>query len=151
MPRILPALVAVLILMAACSSPAETTPEAAAEGDALVIQVGDTDAGEALVAPDGMTLYIFTNDSPGETTCFEGGCIEAWPPLTAEEGQAIEGGDGVDGTFDTIDRGDGTLQVTYEGYPLYFYAADSAPGDASGEGVSGVWFIATASGEVPEA
>jgi predicted lipoprotein with Yx(FWY)xxD motif len=104
---------------------------------------------EALVAPDGMTLYVFTQDSPGETTCFEG-CEEAWPPLTVEEGQSIEGGEGVDGEFSTVDRGDGTLQVAYEGYPLYFYAADSEPGDATGEGVGGVWFIAKASGEVPE-
>ena len=48
-----------------------------------------------------------------------------------------------------IEREDGTYQVTYNDLPLYHYAADTAPGDVNGDGLFGLWHLA--SPEVPEA
>jgi len=53
---------------------------------------------------------------------------------------------GVSGTFGTIERPEGTTQLTFDGMPLYAYSGDTAPGQANGEGVQGVWFAVTASG-----
>ena len=133
------------------ASPSEEASEsAAAEGGGVIIEAAETAAGEALTGPDGMTLYIFLNDTQGgDTSSCSGDCLANWPALTVEQSQEATGGEGVDGEFATITRDDGALQVTYEGWPLYYFAADEAPGDSNGEGVGEVWFIATPSGEAP--
>jgi predicted lipoprotein with Yx(FWY)xxD motif len=81
-----------------------------------------------------MTLYIFTQDvkDSGESAC-TGGCLETWPALAVEVGATPTGGSGVTGDLGTITRADdGTLQVTYNGLPLYFFKNDQAPGDLNG-------------------
>ena len=45
------------------------------------------------------------------------------------------------GVIGTTQRANGTLQVTYNGEPLYFYSKDAAPGDVNGQNVGGVWFV----------
>ena len=83
---------------------------------------------------NGMTVYIFTKDvkDSGTSVCTEG-CLETWPALTVAAGETPTGGDGVTGTLGTITReDDGTLQVTYNGLPLYFFKNDQAPGDSNG-------------------
>lgn len=91
--------------------------------------------GTVLVAgSSGMTLYIFTSDvkDSGKSAC-SGGCIQKWPALIVTAGGTPTGGAGVTGELGTITReDDGTLQVTYDGLPLYFYEDDKAPGDANG-------------------
>ncbi len=60
-------------------------------------------------------------------------CLTKWPALTVPAGATATGGSGVTGKLGTITRADdGTLQVTYNGLPLYFFSGDSAPGDANG-------------------
>jgi hypothetical protein len=54
--------------------------------------------------------------------------------------------DGVTGDVDTITRDDGTRQITLDGLPLYTYAADSHPGDVTGQGVGGIWWVVAADG-----
>jgi predicted lipoprotein with Yx(FWY)xxD motif len=92
-------------------------------------------AGTILVAgANGMTLYSFTMDvrDSGESAC-TGGCLETWPALTVAAGETPTGGPGVTGELGTITRADdGTLQVTYNGLPLYFFKNDQAPGDLNG-------------------
>lgn len=121
-------------------------PETAAPppaGDSLVVETAESDElGTYLVGPDGLALYTFTQDSGGSSSC-TGSCADAWPPLVIEEGASVEPGDGVDGTFATTPRGDGSTQVTYDGAPLYYYAGDSAPMDTNGHGIGEVWFLAT--------
>ncbi len=75
-----------------------------------------------------------------------GGCATTWPPLTVTSAGSVTGGTGVTGRIGTMTRADGTLQVTYNGAPLYFYSGDAAAGDAHGQGIGGVWFAATAGG-----
>jgi predicted lipoprotein with Yx(FWY)xxD motif len=142
-------LTAAVVLLAACAPTGGGASGDADAGDGLQtlgIVVAETDAGPSLVGPDGMTLYIFTQDTDGTSTC-TGDCAAAWPPLTVEAGAEIEGGDGVTGELAIIERDDGASQVTYDGMPLYFYAEDSEPGDATGEGVGDVWFIASPEGQ----
>ena len=92
-----------------------------------------------LVDGDGFTLYVFTQDSPGVSTC-TGSCAETWPPVIAPAG-GMSIGDLPVLDFGAVLSGSG--QVTYRDQPLYRYAGDSAPGDRNGDGVGGVWFVVT--------
>ncbi len=99
----------------------------------------NTEVGQALVGPTGMTLYTFTNDEPGVSNC-SGDCLANWPALTVESADALVAGDNVHGELGTITRDDGTLQVTYNGWPLYYWKDDTARGMTTGEGVGDVWY-----------
>lgn len=103
---------------------------------------GDAELGPFLVGADGMTLYIFTNDTPGLSNCYDQ-CATNWPPLLVEDGEAPTQGAGVSGELGVITRTDGTRQVTYNGWPLYYWVNDAAPGDTTGHEVGGVWFVAS--------
>lgn len=87
-----------------------------------------------LVDGAGMTLYIFDRDRPNVSNCYDG-CAQAWPPFIAAESAAAEG------DFGLVTRRDGTAQWSYKGMPLYYWAGDQQPGDATGDGVGGVWHI----------
>jgi predicted lipoprotein with Yx(FWY)xxD motif len=171
-------LVAVLLVVAACggdgasdtTSPAEpdatttegdsaqeqatTSTEAPAEEEPATtaaamdgIHVADTELGEILVDPDGFTLYIFTADSEGESTCYDG-CAELWPPIPADTPISSD----LDASmFGATTRTDGMEQLTVDGMPLYLYTPDTSPGDVSGQGLNGVWFVVDGDGTVIEA
>lgn len=135
---------AAAVLLAGCAVPGAGSSTVASASDsarAVIVDSAETDAGTSLVGPDGRTLYIFTNDTGGTSTCNDD-CAATWPPFEVDAGATVEGGDGVSGELGTTERDDGATQVTYEGMPLYYYASDSDPGDATGEGVGDVWFIA---------
>ena len=95
-----------------------------------------TSLGPVLVGPNGLTLYTHAGDSATSSTC-TGGCATAWPPLAVPAGSTATGGTGVSGTFGTLTRDDGTLQVTYNGLPLYGWKNDAKAGDTTGQGVNG--------------
>lgn len=115
------------------------SPTEAAGGSA--INVASSAHGDHLVDAAGRALYLFTPDSPGTTTCFDE-CIANWPPLTAAAG-GMAAGNGVSADLGSITRpDDGTLQVTVEAMPLYYFVGDAGPGDVNGQGVGGVWFLA---------
>jgi predicted lipoprotein with Yx(FWY)xxD motif len=158
-PRLLAAAAALSLLFAACGDdddePSDsaatqddggdttTSTSAAAGGDADVA-VAETDLGEVLVDGEGNTLYMFDNDSGGTSSC-EGGCAEQWPPLETDgEPTAGEGADSA--LLGTIERTDGTTQVTYDGLPLYTFAPDGGPGDTTGQGVGEVWWVVAPDG-----
>jgi predicted lipoprotein with Yx(FWY)xxD motif len=92
-----------------------------------------------LVGPDGRTLYWFAHDHEGESTCYDQ-CAEEWPPLTVEAGMEVTTSDGVRGMVGTVEREDGSVQVTYNGWPQYYYHEDTEPGQANGQGEGDVWF-----------
>ena len=130
-------------------TPAAETPTPAAEGGdgaptVTVSQEGDL--APYLVGPDGMTLYIFTNDEPGVSNC-TGGCLDNWPPLTVLEGEEPTGGEDVPGELGVIERDDGDMHVTYNDMPLYYFAGDQAPGDTNGQGLNDVWWVVSPEGE----
>lgn len=132
---------------AASPSASPSPGESAGGGPELAVSEAE-DVGEYVVDPDGHTLYIFTNDSPGTSTCTDT-CAANWPPFTLSAGEEAVAGEGISGTLATIEREDGTRQVTLDGWPLYYFAADDAPGDTNGEAVGGVWFVARPDGSTP--
>jgi predicted lipoprotein with Yx(FWY)xxD motif len=99
---------------------------------------------KVLTNAKGFTVYWFALDTPGKSNC-NGACAKFWPPVTGP----VTAGAGVTGTLGTIKRSDGTTQVTYNGHPLYTYVADTAPGQAKGNGLKlscGVWHDIVLSG-----
>jgi predicted lipoprotein with Yx(FWY)xxD motif len=125
---------------------AGATAGASAAAEAYEVELGDSDKyGQFLTDEDGKTLYLFTPDTATTSNCNEG-CIESWPAFTIESDETVKGGDGVTGTFGTITRADGTMQVTYGGHPLYYYGADKAAGDTNGEGLFNKWYLVGADG-----
>jgi predicted lipoprotein with Yx(FWY)xxD motif len=140
------ALAGALALTAAAITPYVTRAQ---DADPITVGTASDDLGTYLVGPEGMTLYYFTRDvTPGASTC-SGGCLEAWPPLLVEEGQALAAGDGVSGTLGSFARDDGSMQATYRGRPLYYWQGDTAPGETNGQDVGNVWFVALEDGSMP--
>lgn len=99
-------------------------------------QEGKTDKGEALVDASGKALYTYDKDAEGKSNCNDK-CAQNWPPL-AVKADAKEEGD-----WTIIKRDDGTSQWAYKGKPLYTWVKDEKPGVAGGDGVGGVWHLAT--------
>jgi len=135
--------VAVLVL-AACgksnngtSSGGSThTPAAGGGAATLTVNTGTAQgAGTVLVDAQGMTLYYLKGESASNIQC-TGSCLSTWPPLLFS-GSGSPSGMHVSGTLSTVQRPDGKgTQVTYNGLPLYTFTGDSAPGQASGQGVN---------------
>lgn len=107
--------------------------EAAPSGEATPVSIGTASGvGEILVDSEGMTLYYFQKDQKGsgKSKC-EGACAAAWPPLTTTgEPEAMSGVSS--SKLGTIERSDGTTQVTYAGWPLYTFVEDKKPGEDNG-------------------
>jgi predicted lipoprotein with Yx(FWY)xxD motif len=131
----------------ASQAPASAGASEAPAGAAPSINLGDTSLGSVVVdGTSGKTLYVFTADSGGASACYDK-CAAAWPPLLTD-GSAPTLGAGLDAEdFATIDRTDGTTQVTFYGMPLYFFAADAAAGDVKGQGLNDKWFVVDATGK----
>src|SRR6202034_2638271 len=89
----------------------------------------------------GFALYTLDTDHNGQSTC-HGGCAAVWPPLTVPAGTVPSGGPGVTGTVGVSLQTNGTDQVTYNGSPLYTFVSDTAPGQVTGNSISG-FFVAT--------
>lgn len=102
-------------------------------GEAVPISVGSAaGVGKVLVDSNGMTLYYFQKDQKGsgKSKC-AGACASAWPPLTTSgEAEAMSGVNAA--MLGTIERSDGTTQVTYAGWPLYTFVEDKKPGEDNG-------------------
>ena len=117
------------------------------EGAAASLALGRVGLDQILVDGAGMTLYLFTNDehNGNASTCNSEGCVGAWPPLLTV-GDA-EAGSGVDGdVLGSFEREDGSTQVSYHGWPLYNFGADTAPGDVGGQGRGGIWWVVSPAG-----
>ena len=121
-------------------APGETPPPVSA-----AIRVAQhPELGAILTDGAGHTLYLFTSDERGVSTCYQG-CAAAWPPLLTVDDPIA--GDGADAfVIGTTTRDDGTTQVTYNGWPLYRFAADETPSNAMGQNVGGIWFAVSTSG-----
>jgi predicted lipoprotein with Yx(FWY)xxD motif len=123
-----------------------TTAKTAASSSAT-LRLAGLEPGKALVDAQGRTLYLFEADKGDKSTC-NGACASIWPPATAT-GTATAGPGLTAGEIGTTKRSDGASQLTYNGHPLYRYAADGKPGDANGQGLNqfgAKWYVLNASG-----
>ncbi len=94
-----------------------------------------------------LTVYLFEGDRGGTSAC-SGACASVWPPVTTS-GAPRATGAAAAADLGTIKRPDGTIQVTYKGHPLYFFARDKDAGDTYGEDVNGFgasWYALSPSG-----
>ncbi|HEX3042691.1 MAG TPA: hypothetical protein VHP56_11450 [Solirubrobacterales bacterium] len=108
------------------------------------------DLGTIIVDSEGLTLYDFHKDKGGKSSCY-GACAGAWPPLLTEGEPKAEAG-AMASQLGTTKRKDGTVQVTYAGWPLYTYVGDKGPGEANGNDFSqfgAQWYALLPNGEEP--
>ncbi len=105
----------------------------------------DTRLGAVVTDAAGFTLYRFDKDTaePSASNC-AGDCAKAWPPVPAAGTQpgSVEAG-----RVASVQRADGTRQLTIAGWPVYRFAKDTAPGQTNGQGVGGTWFAVTPDGK----
>ena len=120
-------------------------------GEAGVVKAAKVgDLGTIIVDSEGLTLYDFHKDKGGASSCY-GACAAAWPPLLTEGQPKAEAG-AMASQLGTTKRKDGTVQVTYNGWPLYTYVGDKGPGEANGNDFSqfgAQWYALTPNGEEP--
>ena len=117
------------------------SPAASPDATPVAATVGvseEPELGTYLTDPEGMTLYLYTEDEPNVSVCYDQ-CAENWPPFTAEQPLTLP--EGVPGDLALTTRTDGTEHVTYNGQPLYYWVQDQAPGDTTGHGVGEVWYV----------
>jgi predicted lipoprotein with Yx(FWY)xxD motif len=137
--------------LAACGSgggaATAATPATSAAGHTATVRLANNSSlGKILVDSRGHTLYMFQKDTRKKSACF-GACAANWPPLRSAKPVVAAGLSRA--KVATIKRSDGKPQVTYNGHPLYRFAADTKPGQASGQGVNafgGSWFAVSAAG-----
>jgi predicted lipoprotein with Yx(FWY)xxD motif len=149
-------LAAMALMVAACAGTGAASAAGSAGSSVRVVSSPSTGSSSTalktrkingvtvLTNAKGFTLYWFAPDASTKSNC-NGSCAAIWPPV---KGPATAG-PGVTGKLGTIKRSDGSTQATYNGHPLYTYVADTAPGQARGNGLNvngGLWHEVTASG-----
>ncbi|NME72031.1 di-heme oxidoredictase family protein [Flammeovirga aprica] len=130
-----------------CGGSCDCTPgvaplvSARTEGDEVIL------IGASGSSQDGYTIYTWDNDTDEFSQC-EGNCADNWPPVLVDNPELLEIPnlpEQLDGTFGLSGRCDGTLQLTYNDQPLYFYIGDNQPGDTNGDQPTGTWHMVSAS------
>jgi predicted lipoprotein with Yx(FWY)xxD motif len=134
---------ALLLLTAACGGGGDNgSAEPAGDSEqspaaASTLETAESDFGSILVDSEGMTLYMFDPDEQGPSVC-DAGCLQAWPIVEgpADAGQGVD-----DSMLGTTESTEGTTMATYNDWPLYYFVKDKAPGDVTGQGDGGVWWV----------
>lgn len=161
------ALLALALLSAGCGGGGDRTASDARAGGGAAATAADTaaapdagsrtalgvdtleGAGPYLTDGRGRALYLFTSDTAGRSTCYDA-CAEAWPPLGAPEGSVTAAAGPVrSGLIGYVSRAGGGTQVTYGGWPLYYFRKDRGSGEATGQdvhGFGGEWYLVTPAG-----
>lgn len=126
---------------------AAITPEGEKAGAVTTLGATEIDGlGPVLTDQAGRTLYLYTRDEQGsgQSTC-DGTCAKTWPPLLVDG--RITVAPAIDtGLVGELTRADGRKQVTVGGWPVYTYAEDGAPGEATGHGAGHTWYAVEPSG-----
>jgi predicted lipoprotein with Yx(FWY)xxD motif len=139
-------LLAVLIPVAGCGGGGGTS----ADHSYVVRARAIPGLGSVITDGRGFTLYMYVPDHRGPSRCY-GFCAKQWPPLTLPSGVSRPtAGTGVSAALlGTVRRADGKRQVTYNGWPLYLWQGDAAPGQATGQDEDmGLWYVMSVSGAV---
>ena len=104
--------------------------------------------GAYLTDESGRAVYLWDADREGQSTCYAA-CAKAWPAVTVTD-KGIAGAGAQAGLLGTEQRKDGSRQLTYNGWPLYYFASDTLPGQLSGQadtGFGAVWWLLTPTGQ----
>lgn len=138
----------ITIFFLSCSSDSDTpdpNPNPTPETTIEIKLATSATLGSYLTDKNGRSLYFFATDANGQSSC-TGGCEALWPVFFADNLTATKLGEGLTlSDFATITTPSGKKQLTYKGWPLYYYAPGSTletAGQTTGDGVGGVWFIA---------
>ncbi|MEO1652900.1 MAG: hypothetical protein AAFU64_05105 [Bacteroidota bacterium] len=135
-----------LFLLNACSEDSDDLPNAPTISEFSIQLREDNQLGLILCDSLGRTLYAFSPDVAGNSTC-EGGCLDAWPIFYRENISFASSSNLLASDFGEIIHPNGQKQSTYKGWPLYYYAPNGdgqveAPGQTLGQGLGGVWYVA---------
>jgi predicted lipoprotein with Yx(FWY)xxD motif len=134
---------------AATVATADPGAPAAHSSRAAKVSLRHTNIGSILVSSSGRTLYEFTKDHSGKSSCASiSGCSEVWPSLNTS-GRPTAGAGVKASLLSFINLPGGGKQVTYAGHPLYTYSGDSGPGETSYVGAKqfgGSWYAINSSG-----
>ena len=148
---------AALFLATACGgagTAANASPASSPSSDSAMMHHAALDVltsryGQVLVDGQGRALYLFAADKTTESTCYDA-CAAAWPPQLADKGTTVGAMHGATGSLTgTTTRKDGTLQVTYNGHPLYYFTGDKNPGEITCQAVvnfGAAWYVVDPNG-----
>ena len=150
-------LVTALFVATACGSggaAATASPSSSPSSDTAMmhhtaVDVLNSRYGQVLVDGQGRALYLFAADKTTDSTCYDA-CATAWPPMLADKGTPVGAMHGATGSLTgTTTRKDGTLQVTYNGHPLYYFSGDKNPGEITCQAVvnfGAAWYVVDPNG-----
>ncbi len=127
------------------TSPGTLSP---AQAKGIVVTTRDSDFGSVLFDASGQAIYIWEVEESSKAECYDD-CAEAWPPVLTK-GDPVASGEVDAAKLGTTKRDDGSLQVTYNGHPLYYYAHEG-PGEVKCQNVDefgGLWLVVRASGKL---
>ena len=156
------AVVAAALLTTAAAAAAVHATSQAARPSALAETISSNKAptistkklpklGMVLVNGQGRTLYMFVPDNRKKVTCVRS-CAAVWPPVKLSKGQkALASGQAKSSLLGSDPNPAGGRVVTYAGWPLYTYVADTSPGTAKGQALNlngGLWYVLAPSGKL---
>ncbi len=136
-----------LALTAGCAL-ALVLGDAGAAGKATITSAANAKLGTIVVGSTGRTVYHYLAEH-GKTVACTGACAKQWPPVLVGKSAKPAAGAGITASrLGTITRPDGTVQVTYNGFPLYRFAGDTKNGQVNGQGLESLWYVVAPSGAV---
>jgi predicted lipoprotein with Yx(FWY)xxD motif len=146
---------ALTLVVAACGgsdssgSTTPSSPDSSTQGQSgAALGVASTSLGDVLVDGQGLTVYMLTADSPKHSSC-SSECLEYWP-LVAAPSSGAPSVSGISATLGVTKSTGGESMLTANGWPLYTFANDQAPGDVNGQGMQtfgGTWYVLSPAGQ----
>ncbi|EFA76355.1 hypothetical protein PPL_10120 [Heterostelium album PN500] len=105
----------------------------------VIFTQSDSPLGKILTDISRRTVYYFPQEKPFQPSICYDTCAQIWPPVygVPEVAQGVD----LAGTLGYSIRNDGTIQSTYEGYPLYYFVDDKIPGQVKGEGLENTSYV----------
>jgi predicted lipoprotein with Yx(FWY)xxD motif len=142
---------AAVLGFSACGDDGDGGASAAGGGAETVSVESIGDAGDVLVDSSGAALYTPEQEADGEILC-TARCTSIWVPVTVGNGKTPNGPSEINSDLGTVERPDGTTQVTFGGAPLYSFS-EEGPGEVTGDGFEDAfdgqqftWRVVTAAG-----
>lgn len=130
------------------STTATTEASVPVTGEATIKATISDNYGPILVDSGGVAVYIYSKDTQNgsASACTDEECTSEWTPVTTA-GEPVAGAGAIQKFLGTITREDGTMQVTYNGWPLYYSSTDNGPGSTNGQGAEDAWYLVAPSGK----